>query len=695
VAHEAFRTPTESTLTRRPPGPRTATFAALVTSLILGPVSVSAQQTARGDGWNGTHVIDLVARARIQRHSAVVDTSFRSYMADARGFVYFFFDRPDSDQRNLVKADQIALEVYWQAPDKTRQRIVGLRDKKLLPTNIHYHLDHLTVVQDDFGDRIRVGDGDEVSEVIHPVAPGAESVYDYLLADSLSISYGGGAQEVRVYEVQVRPKNPQAPGYVGSVFLDRTTAAIVRMSFTFTPSSYVDPYLDYIRISLDNSLWMGHYWLPYRQEVELRREIPQLDFLAGSIIRGRFEIGPYDFNLPLSPALFGGRAVTTVPEAQRAAYPFERGLFDDLEEEGLAPTPSLEEVRAEARRILAGKALSGLAPSRLQIRSFSDVLRYDRAEGIFAGAGATLRPDPDLTVRLGVGYAFGRRRPSGSLEISSAPARVMPVLELYWDQLRDLGPFEASSPVVSSLGAAFASQDWIDPWFARGARLTLRGPEPEQGPSITLRWERQLSARAVLTGRDFAPVRPIVDGALGAVDARAPFPLPLGGDGAVEVTGGRMAGRSFGTVVLRNRWSREVPDGGWNASVDVSAGGATVRTPVQELFFLGGRGTLPGWDLRRFVGRGFWLARVEATHPLLQPWVGIRAFAALGATALASASLPPGWDGTHDSDGLRASVGAGLSLGWDVLRVDFAHGVGDGGRWEVIFSVDPRFRPWL
>ncbi len=687
--------PTESTLTRRPPGPRTATHAALVVSLLLSAVSASAQQAMHREGWNGARALDLVARAGVQRHSAVVDTSFRSYRANARGYVYFFFDRPDSDKRNLVKADQVALEVFWQAPDKTRQRIVGLRDKKVLPTNIHYHLDHLTVVQDDFGDRIRIGDGDEVSEVVHPMAPGADSVYDYLLADSLRLTYGGNAEEVRVYEVRVRPKNPEAPGYVGSVYLDRTTAAIVRMSFTFTPSSYVDPYLDYIRVSLDNSLWLGRYWLPYRQEVELRREIPQLDFLAGSIIRGRFEIGPYDFNLPLPPALFGGRAVTAVPEAERRSYPFERGLFDDLEQEGLAPTPSLEEVRAEARRIVAGKALSGLAPVRLQIRSLSDVLRYDRAEGLFTGAGVNLRPDPDLSVRLGVGYAFGRKRPSGSLEISRVPAPWVPVLELYWDQLRDLGPFPGSSPVVSSLGAVFMGHDWLDPWFARGARLTLRGPEPQEGPSITLRLERQASARIVLNGRDFAPIRPIIDGVLAAVDARAPFALPVGGDGAVEVTGGRMTKHSFGTVVFRNRWSAGAPDGGWQATVDVSAGGATARTPVQELFFLGGRGTLPGWDFRRFVGRGFWLARVEGTHPLHQPWVGIRAFAALGATALASASLPTGWEDTHDGDGPRASVGAGLSFGWDVLRLDFAHGVGDGGRWEVMLSVDPRFRPWL
>ncbi len=512
-------------MTRRDSGPSTTACALLLLWLCVGAVPARAQEPV----WNDAPALDLVGRARVERHAAVVDTAFRSYEADARGYVYFFLDRPDSDERTLIKADQIALQVFWQAPDKTRQRIVGLRDKKVLPTNIHYHLDHLTVVQDDFGDRIRIGDGDEVSEVTHPLAPGSEAVYDFRLADSLSIRYGGGSQEVRVYEIRVRPKDPGAPGYIGSVYLDRATAAIVRMSFTFTPASYVDPYLDYIRISLDNSLWMGRHWLPYRQEVELRREIPQLDFLAGSVIRGRFEIGPYAFNLPLPPQLFAGRGVTAAPEAARRAFPFERGLFDDLQQEGLAPAPSLEEIRAEARRIVTDRALSGLAPVRLYFHSFSDGLRYDRAEGVFVGAGLNLRPFPSVQMRTSAGYAFGRGRPSGSVVLEGAPAPVVPVLEAYWDRLRDLGPYEAVSPLVGSLGAAFSAQDWLDPWFARGARLTLRGPRPDEGPSVTLRWERQASARNVLAGRGFSPVRPITEGSLAAVDASVPFPLPAGG----------------------------------------------------------------------------------------------------------------------------------------------------------------------
>ena len=676
-------------MTLRSLGTRAA-LAALLALVLWGvPAAADAQQVA---SWNDDRVLELLRRARLLRRSTVVDTAFRSYQADARGYVYFFIDRPDSEDRTLVKTDQIALELFWQAPNETWQRIVGLRDKKVLPTNIRYHLDHLTVVQDDFGDRIRLGDGDEVSEVLHPLGPGAPAVYDFLLADSLSLRYGGGSEEVRVYEVQVRPKDPDRPGFVGSVFVDRGTAAIVRMSFTFTPASYVDPYLDYIRISLDNSLWMGKYWLPYRQEAELRRELPQLDFLAGSIIRGRFEIGGYDFNPLMAPGTYTGQRVSAAPQAQRETFPFERGLFDDLEEEGLAPTPSLEEIRAQARQVMADRALSGLSPYRLHFPSVSDAVRYDRAEGLYLGAGMQLRPQPDALVRLSAGYAFQRARPSFGVVATGEPTPLVPVLEAYWDDFRDVGTFAGTAPILASLGTAVGGEDYRDPFFARGVRFTLRGIRPNAGPEVSLRWERHASATNVLGG-DTRPVRPVVEGILGAVALTLPVALPAGGQGTLTGTVGRLGDRTFGASVAQAWWRLERPDRTWKFRGQLAAGAATLRTPVQELFLLGGRGTLPGYDYRSFVGRRFGFARVEASHPLLPPWLGFRTFAALGFTQLSDATLPSGWL-ARDSDGLRASVGAGLSFGWDVLRLDAARGLRDG-RWEIVFSVDPRFTPWL
>jgi hypothetical protein len=275
---------------------------------LLAPLPALAQASTEPSAWNDTRALELIGRAQDRRSAATADTGLVNFQADARLYVYFYLDRPDTGERNLVKTDQLALDVLWAAPNRVKQRIVGWRDRKSLPTNINYHLDHLTVVLENFGNEIRLGDGDEVRGVPHPAAGGAEAIYDYRLADSLTLQLPGTTEPLRVYELQVRPKDPQRPAFVGSVFVDRRAGDIVRMDFTFTRSSYIDRYLDHINISLDNGLWRGRFWLPNQQRVEIRRRIPVLDIPAGSVIRATMRVGNYRFNQPLPPQTFAGPA---------------------------------------------------------------------------------------------------------------------------------------------------------------------------------------------------------------------------------------------------------------------------------------------------------------------------------------------------------------------------------------------------
>ncbi len=658
----------------------------------LASAAVAQAAEASGD-WNTPRVLDLVERARSLRRDAVVDSTFRSYQAQARGYVYFFVDRPDSEDHVLVKADQVALDLFWRAPNDAKQRIVGQRDERVLPTNIRYHLDHLTVVQDDFGDYIRLGDGDEVEAVLHPVGPGSRSTYDFQLVDSLSLSYGTEGREVRVYQIRVRPRRLDAPGFIGAIFVDRDNGAIVRMNFSFTPASYVDPYLDYIRISLDNALWLGRHWLPYRQEVELRREMPLLDFSAGSVIRSRFEIRDYDFNVALPPMLFATRGVSAVSPSQRAAFPFEAGLFDQIEEEGLTVSTTMEEVRTQVREVVEDEVLTGLAPLRVHLDGLSDFARYNRAEGLRVGAGLTLRPSGDLQVRPSAGYAFGRKRPSGWITASGS-GRGGIRLEAYWDDLGDIGGNPGATPLVNTISAVSGSKDYLDPYFRRGAGLTL-GSEGG-GASLRLRWERHASARDVVSegpDTEFRPVRSVHEGTLAAASLSVPFPAPGEGRGRLTTTGGRLEDRTVLSAEGSVDWRVGSPGGAGGGRVLAQGGLSNPGAPAQSMFMIGGRHTLPGHDYRAFLGNAYWLLRAEATVPLRRPYVGIRAIGAVGATHLGDVDLPADWP-LVDSGGLRGSVGLGLSIGWDTMFIDVAHGVRGGG-WEAVFSVSEQFRGWM
>ena len=671
------------------------TIAAMALSLYdVAPLHAQAS-TASAPDWNDPAVLELISRARELRSSTVVDSTFRSYQAEAHGYVYFFFDRPDTGERNLVKADQVALEVYWQAPNRTKQLIVGQRDQKILPTDIRYHLDHLTVVQDDFGNLITMGDGDEVEAVPHPVGPGSESTYDFLLSDSLTISFQDGA--VRVYEVRVRPKDFGAPGFVGAIYVDRARAAIVRMNFSFTPASYVDSYVDYIRVSLDNSLWLGQFWLPYRQEVEIRREIPLLDVVTGSVIRGRFEIRGYDFNVNLPPNLFAGGRISALSPNMRSAFVFERGLFDDLNEEGLAPSPSLAEVRRQVRQVVEDQAMSGLAPLRVHFANVSDFARYNRAEGLRLGGGVTLRPGGALVTRLAGGYAIGRERFSGAMSVTRVVGALQSTLDVHWDGLGDIGGHPGATTLENTITSLSGKKDYTDPFFRRGATLTLRGRDAG-GPALSVTWEEHHGARDVvsddLADTEFRPVRSIEEGVLGQVGVHLPFALAQGLHASVDGRLGRLERRTFGSVGAEALWESRHPGQPWQAEVSLAGGAVTDRAPAQSLHLLGGRWTLPGHDYRAFVGDRYWLLRGEGTVPVHAPYVGVRAIGAVGATYLGGRALPADWI-RRDSDGVRGSIGAGLSFGFDTFRVDVARGLGPGGGWEGLFSVSREFRSWL
>ena len=97
----------------------------------------------------------------------------------------------------------------------------------------------------------------------------------------------------------MRPRSFARPLVVGTLYLDAATAQLVRFRFSFTPPAYLDRQLEDISIVLENSLYEQRYWLPYRQEVEIRRRTTWLDFPARGIIRGRWEIEGYDLNVPL------------------------------------------------------------------------------------------------------------------------------------------------------------------------------------------------------------------------------------------------------------------------------------------------------------------------------------------------------------------------------------------------------------
>src|SRR2546429_4098086 len=309
---------------RQPGGDSAAKWHRALLLAVLGMLPAAVPIGAQA--WNSPAALDLAQRAIARRTRAAADTTLRDYKAQAHGFLFFLGQLGEglADPPRLIKADQLELEVYWKAPASSKQRVVGWRDRAELPTDIYCHRDHLGIVQNNFGPAIRLGEGDEVRDVPHPLSAAGPDLYDYALADSTTITFP--ARQVRVVALRVRPKDFAAPRIVGMLYVDATTADLVRLAFNFTPHAYLDAQLEDVSIVLDNALWEARFWLPYRQELEIRRRATWLDMPARGIIRARWEIDGYLFNVGLAASWFQGDEITFLPKAERDSFPWREPL---------------------------------------------------------------------------------------------------------------------------------------------------------------------------------------------------------------------------------------------------------------------------------------------------------------------------------------------------------------------------------
>jgi hypothetical protein len=680
--------------------------------LALLDAAPAAGQSPADGAWNAPRAEELVRKAQARRGEQRFDATLQSYAADGRALVQFFLDERESGRQELVRTDQVAVELFWGAPDRVKQRIVGMRQRDDLPTrNLRYYSDRLTAVMDNLGDAIVIADGENVRDVPHPLAPAALELYDFQLADSVVIRLAGVPEPIHAYRLRVRPKDPSQPAVVGSLLVDGASGDLVRLDVTFTRAAYVERWLDRISVSLENALWAGRYWLPHEQRLEIRREIPELDLPVGTVIRTRMRVGNYRFNEPLPPALFLGPRIVHLPPDALAGFAFEESIEEAIEDEvarvrGTAggDRAALEaEMRALLRR--EGFRASGLPSSRLQLRAVSELLRYNRAEGWVVGAGASLATFPGARLRGRGEWAFGAGRAQGELALSTLERGAGVVARGYAHELRDLGPLPALPGAVNSLSARLLGEDLTDPYHATGAALHLhRRPVPEWALAVGVRAERHASAAEHSSAWGGRPVFAIDEGALGMVDAeltRAPAAGPQTASVLrLRLEGGTLAGdaerRSFLRGIATSSATRRIHASGAELEVEGLAGAALGRLPRQNTFFLGGPGTLPGYGFRTFGGDRFALARATVAADLAAPWVRARAFAAAGwsgAGEQTGASLAA--MGSAPTGAPRASAGVGLGLLHDVVRLYVARGFGAEARWQLELRVASPFREML
>ena len=663
-------------------------FAALSACVALVPLPLRAQQ------WNTPQALELVARGVERRLAAQADSSLLSYRTRAHGFVLFLAQVGQeglTEAPHLVKGDELDVEVYWKAPNRSKQVILGWRDGSFLPNETYYHRDHLGIVTNNFGNIIRIGEGDEVRDAIHPLSPAGLSLYDFAIQDSLSVQSAG--RRVTVRAVAVRPKSFGRPLVVGTLYLDAATAELVRFRFSFTPASYIDRDLEDISITLENALYEQRYWLPYRQEVEIRRRVSWLDIPARGIIRGRWEIGDYDLNADFPDATLAGPAIDGLRRPVAGDSAWTGSLLAAIDSIARpVERQDMAALRLEVERIAGAHALSGLPSKRLATNSVSDLVHVNRVQGLAFGAAATLgvsRSRVELRPSLGIGTSDWRvtgglqgRVGSGGTQLTIGAER----------SIRDFSDVPVIAPVLNSLSAQEFGNDYGDYVLLDRARAELR---------------RRLDARTTLSLEGADERTRTVD--LAAAPAtgtyRANPPLGAGtyriGRLRLERAGAGFAARSSlggaiaveagdgpTTSYLRASAQAElrVGVGATEVRAQLLAGAGSDSMPAYRGFVLGGRGTLLGERYRAYGGTRVALARLEWRFDLPAPAIALGSYASTGHAMTLAPFIAAGWAGRPQpgmpwtaTGGIRPVAGLAAEFFMRIIRVEAGVALRGGG----------------
>ena len=663
-----------------------------LTLVALAP-PLAAQQ------WNDAAARNLVDRAIGERTVATLDSSLRSYSARAHGLLTFHAEFDDLvPGSRLVRGDELDVEVYWERPDRSKQVIRAWRDSTFFPTDLAYHRDHLGIVSNDFGARIRIGDGDEVADVVHPLAPDGPDWYDYRIRDTLRIASAG--RHLVLAGLDIRPRDPSRPGVAGTLYLDVERAQVVRFRFTFTRAAYRDRDLEDLTVRLERSLIDDRYWLPYRQEIEIRRRSAVVDFPVRGVIRGRWDIGDYQINAvvpqPGPGSWIGGLR-------KPGGQPWPTLLMAQLDST-LSPLESagLEQIRSAARSVV-GRRLGGRAGFRPGVSRASDVFRWNRVEGLRLGAGVAWRGLGFDRVTATAGLATVDGRLTGRVNLDRSAGGIRFEAEAF-RQVVDVADWPAVSTPVNTIAAALGGRDLGD--YVLLDRIAV-GAGTVGADGIAVRaevaWERPrsigMTARPIWGRSRDNPLLGTGGSWIGRLGA-AVGPAGAGFGWAGELRGEVGSGpTTYGRLAGQVEWTGRASRGEWR--MQGIGGVATGGLPARRAFLLGGVGTLPGERFRSSAGRALLLVRAERLWSMPGPSLGLGIFGRTAPTLLVGPFLAAGlsfgrvpgpWEA---GSGWRPVAGLSAQFFDRAIRLEVGRGVRGGGVTTLSVDLDRRWWPIL
>jgi hypothetical protein len=621
-----------------------------------------------------------------------------------------------------ASVDELVSEVRWSDQEFLHQTVQGHRTRILvpLPYTLATILEAPWVIPHLYGGSIFTPFAGR--RAINPFGRAGPDHYRYSTDDPVRLSVQG--ELITLVPVEVRPRVQPADDVelvVGTFFVDADRGAVARARFGFLGGGGGFPRtLGQIEtfFELENGLWEGKFWLPYRQ----RREVVFSSRLLGGAVGGRIvsEFREYDINQGWSPS--GGRVrLAWADQGRRAFADWDGGVGDEASRYAIEDFADLRLATATA------SADAGAVTTQLHYQQGGHLLRYNRVEGAFLGLGARVVPTSVARGRWEVygtaGWAFAEETARGEVALALgeavAPSPVRGVDHGFrsaaYRRLNAILPFRATYAWewIYTLPAALWGSDERDYYDATGAEAfaTVRagpwsgraGGRIERHDTVSVNTTRFLFGEA----DRFPPLASTDVGTHFALEAGGGYTVGPGAFGvgnSLVLQADAEAGLGdfeFGRVVALLSGRRAL--GPLTAAARVDAGHAWGGVPPQRLFRFGSVEGLRGYEPDEFGGSTAVLARSRllvglpprSTRPLAR--VGLflvpplrPALVLLGETGWTRVDAALADElvrlGSVETGGWRSGVGVGLSIFEDALTLERV--------WPVGFGSEDREPRW-
>jgi hypothetical protein len=690
---------------------------------------------------------DFIARAAVGNQAP--PPALKGYRASVESELALILR--DSLGRELVgQIEQLAAQATWKRDGQYDLHVVGFRSQSLGAPYSALTFTRMYTVPTLYGNRLVLGMNDgvlrtrrdtqafrkrldrdsvmgrEQFRAVHPLATDRDKYYRFSGGDTVATLYVRN-RPIRLMRVRVEPvrlPTSNFAAYVGELHFDADRHQLVRMRGRLVHiTNEKDPRI--VRstgaiavayLEFENAEINGRYWLPNYQRSEFQAQMGILgDTRPIYRIVSRFR--EYDL-------LESGDTLVTLAEMD--TLPRTRSTLTFATRDSVSRFADWQTSLGTASGEVDSDDFDDLAPDvwrptgRPRVdrwpRDLSEMLRYNRVEGVFTGLSAQVRfrdAAPGLTARgnIGVGWSSLDVRGTASASLNRGRwihgARAERVLASTNDFPLSLDNGLSIGPLISGVD----DHDYVDRWIAAVSTTRIfrnidRGLLTTEAAFVADRAEKRRVTSGPLSSKPFRENRAADNGDYVRGGIRFEWHPGVTGEtlapgfGAqllYEVAAGELDWqRAEARVALRKYWHGVV------LATRIDAGAVIGDAlPPQVLYELGGAMSLPSYEYKQFGGDRAAIGRAMAGYhfpvlrtprrlgffviPGLSPGVGAGIQSGWAEASSASASAALARLGSVPSQRVRATADYRLTLLSGAMGVGMARPIDQAGRWEPFF----------